>query len=282
MSEAARMTLLEYLGRPSTRSGLHAYIRRRGLADSAEDLVQTVLCDALAVQAIPSEETELRRFVAAIARNKVADEYRRRTRWKRAELPEQHDVPSPEASDLLRRIDADVVEPRQREALDWVLREHAGDSLYEIAREQALEPDTLRQRICRLRKQLRARYLVPLALTLAAVFYVAAVPRWPRPPALVVGARSPLSPYLGRWRVVRVEPARYEAMDLQVRIEPDSVRVYEGAEAVGRELRVEHLGEDEAVLRAGDARWVAKLERPSPGHLTLRTARGFVELELEP
>ena len=53
MTAEAREQLLDYIANPATRSSLHAYVRRRGLGDSADDLVQTVLCDALAVEAVP-------------------------------------------------------------------------------------------------------------------------------------------------------------------------------------------------------------------------------------
>jgi DNA-directed RNA polymerase specialized sigma24 family protein len=149
----AREQLLDYIANPATRTSLHAYVRRRGLGDSADDLVQTVLCDALAVEAVPERNSELPRWLTGIARNKVVDEHRRRSRWKRADVTEDLEAPrSTEARELLRRIAREVVEPEERRALGWLVREHEGDSLYLIALDQALEPSTLRQRICRLRK----------------------------------------------------------------------------------------------------------------------------------
>src|SRR5258706_3703331 len=104
----AREKLLDYIVLPSTRASLQAYVRRRGLSDSADDLVQTVLCDALAVEAVPDRSSELPRWLTGILRNKVVDEQRRRARWKRAELPEDLEAPrSSEARDVLRRIEAD-------------------------------------------------------------------------------------------------------------------------------------------------------------------------------
>ena len=52
MTAEPREQLLDYLQRPATRRSLDAYVRRRGLSDSADDLVQTVLCDALGTQAL--------------------------------------------------------------------------------------------------------------------------------------------------------------------------------------------------------------------------------------
>ncbi|HXK19694.1 MAG TPA: sigma factor, partial [Polyangiaceae bacterium] len=93
MTLEAREQLLDYLKSPATRSSLQAYVRRRGLSDSADDLVQTVLCDALAAPAVPDRSSELPRFVTGIARNKVVDEHRRRARWKRADVPDELEAP---------------------------------------------------------------------------------------------------------------------------------------------------------------------------------------------
>ena len=85
MTMEAREQLLDYIANPATRTSLHAYVRRRGLGDSADDLVQTVLCDALAVEAVPERNSELPRWLTGIARNKVVDERRRRSRGARPE-----------------------------------------------------------------------------------------------------------------------------------------------------------------------------------------------------
>jgi len=273
----ARDALVEYIRNPNTRHRLHAYVRRRGLSDSADDVVQTVLCDALAVEAIPADAAELPRFVTGIARNKVADEHRRRARWRDAAMPELASAPAHEASDLLRRIEGELDEPGERETLSWLMREHAGDSLYEIARERALTPATLRQRICRLRRQLRARYLAPLALALGlGVGINVWLANEAEPPN--IGVESPLAAYAGDWRIVRVEPERYASLALRVHIDARSVRVYVG-DALSRELFVERLDGKKLVLRSGSSRWAVELERLGPKRIELRGPRGFVALE---
>src|SRR6188768_1509900 len=166
MTNQAHAALRRYVAQPTTRSSLRDYVRRRGFFDDADDLVQTVLCDALAVQAVPAEAEDLPRWITGIARRKVVDERRRRARWQHEELPDFGVSTHPEHADLLKRIDADLAEPEQRRALGCLLSEHAGNSLLEIAREQALRPETLRQRICRLRRHLRAVHLLPLLLVL--------------------------------------------------------------------------------------------------------------------
>ncbi len=277
MTAEAREQLLDYIKSPAARSSLQAYVRRRGLADSAEDLVQTVLCDALTVEAVPERHSELPRFLTGIARNKVIDEQRRRARWKRAELPDDSATPeSEEARDLLRRIERDVVETEERRALSWLVREHQGDSLYLLALEQSLEPSTLRQRICRLRKSLRARYLGPLLLLLGLGVGYAGAPSVTTPTA--TAPLSALSPFAGRWRVVAVTPERYRGLAEHVRIEGRSVLIFGPSEALGRELFVERLVGDQVTLRSGGSRWAGQLEQLSDGSLRLTTPRGSVTL----
>src|SRR5690349_17070100 len=119
-----REALRQYIASPRTRSALHAYARRRGLAESADDVVQTVLCDALAAPAIPVQGEELPRWLNGIASHKVADEHRRRARWSASEPPEASAEDSDEARDLLRRIEGEVATPEERQALEWLVREH--------------------------------------------------------------------------------------------------------------------------------------------------------------
>jgi DNA-directed RNA polymerase specialized sigma24 family protein len=273
-----REHLLDYLQRPATRRSLDAYIRRRGLSDSADDLVQTVLCDALAAPAVPDRSSELPRFVTGIARNKVVDEHRRRARWKHAELPDDLEAPrAAEARAVLRRIDDEVVEPEERRALSWLVQEHAGDSLYLMALEQALAPTTLRQRICRLRKSLRARYLAPLVLALGLGYGWSQIAQQAAPLAPSVAAA--LSPYAGSWRVLDASPARYRHLAERVVIDHKSVRVFGPSAPLGRELTLEKLSSDAVTLRYGKSLWVARLARLSPDRLQLSTPRGFVDIE---
>ena len=124
MTAQAREQLLDFIASPGTRSALHAYVRRRGLSDSAEDLVQTALCDALAAQAVPVESTDLPRWLNGILRNKVVDERRRRARWQRAEAVEPTAPPAPvDALAVLRRIESEVTAPEERRALTRLVRE---------------------------------------------------------------------------------------------------------------------------------------------------------------
>ena len=279
MTTHAHRALRQYVAHPATRSSLRAYVRRRGFLDDADDLVQTVLCDALAVQAVPAEVADLPRFVTGIARRKVADERRRRARWKHADLPELGVSMAPEATDLLSHIDTELTEPEQRRSLDWLLREHAGDSLLEIAREHALRPETLRQRICRLRRHLRAVYVWPLALLLGLGAAVASFGRGPTARVPSDENAHALATYEGTWRVVDWAPRQYPAQGLSVVIQQQTARVQNSTGSLERDLEVQFQSEQRVTLRAGNSVWDAQLSSADAEHLKLTTARGFVELE---
>lgn len=241
--------------------------------------MQTVLCDALAVAAVPVESQDLPRWLNGIARHKVADEHRRRARFSPAEPSEGSRAPSEEAEDLLRRIDGEVVEPEERQALEWLVREHQGEALCEMARAEALAPDTLRQRVARFRRKLRARYLAPL-LVLLAVGSAGAL--WGR--ALSVAPASltstgGLAAFAGDWRVVDVAPARYRSLDLRVHVGAQGVRVLAAEGVVARDLSVAALGDGQVRVSSGARAWTCRIERIDERHFKLVSERGFVLLE---
>jgi len=279
LTTLAHSALRHYVAQPATRSSLRAYVRRRGFLEDADDLVQTVLCDALAVQAVPAEAADLPRFVTGIASRKVADERRRRARWKHAELPELGVNMVPEATDLLARIDAELSDPEQRRSLDWLLREHAGDSLLEIAREHALRPETLRQRICRLRRHLRAVHVWPLALLLGLGLAVAPFESARTAHAPSAATVRALAAYEGTWRVVAWAPSHYPALGLSVIIHDGAARVQSSTGVVERDLQFQFQNGKRVTLRAGNSVWDAQFSSADAAHLKLTTARGFVELE---
>ncbi len=142
--------------------GLTALVRRRVPASDVDDVTQTVLCDALAAPALPTEPSELRRFLYVVARNKIADFHRRAHRMPTAEAVDLPAAPpAVEARSLLRRV-IDAVSPRDRETLQWLVREHDGEQLAEIASEVGLPAPTVRKRVSRLRRALRAQWAYAL------------------------------------------------------------------------------------------------------------------------
>ncbi len=279
MSYAAREALLQYVARPATRSQLNAYVRRRGLPDDADDVVQTVLCDALAVQAVPVQADDVPRWLTGIARRKVADEHRRRARCHPAELPDAGALTYPEVPDLLRRIQSELVEPEQRRTLGWLLREHAGDSLQDIARELGIDPRAVRQRVCRLRRYLRARYVWPLIAALTFGGGLAALQRQNAFRPAVSEAAASLSHYDGTWRVVSAGPDRYGALEVRVLVRAGTARVEGATGALLGEVVLSPEATQRLTLRAGDRIWYAVISSNGGDHIRLTSDRGFVELE---
>src|SRR3954470_9835498 len=81
-------TAKDSLGDPALRQSLQDFVRRRVPPSDVDDVVQTVLVDALAAEGRPREAEELRKWLLGIARHKVADCHRRAHREPPAELPE--------------------------------------------------------------------------------------------------------------------------------------------------------------------------------------------------
>jgi RNA polymerase sigma factor (sigma-70 family) len=155
----------------SLRRDLSAMVRRRVPAAEVEDITQTVLCDtlhALAQREPLSGPEELRRFAAGVARHKVAD-FHRRARF--TEVPSEVEATSPpaplEARALLGQVTQSITSPRERETLGWLVREHEGEQLREIAKEVGLPAPAVRQRVSRLRRAIRARWAHALVAIVA-------------------------------------------------------------------------------------------------------------------
>ncbi|MBX3190024.1 MAG: sigma-70 family RNA polymerase sigma factor [Labilithrix sp.] len=159
---------------PSLRQSVAAMVRRRVPASDADDVAQTVLCDALAAERVPHDPVELRRFVSVIARHKIAD-FHRRARVRGGAIDPAEALaraaasPAPiEARALLRRvIDSLARSDRDRQTLEWLVREHDGEQLSSIAEEVGLPAPSVRQRVSRLRRALRAQWAHALAILFA-------------------------------------------------------------------------------------------------------------------
>jgi DNA-directed RNA polymerase specialized sigma24 family protein len=173
------MTMAPGLGDPHLLRSLTTCLKRRLPPSEVEDVAQTVLCDALASDAPPLDPEELRKWVAGIARHKVADYHRRARRLvldrdgscasdaaddEALQADERRRV---EARGLLANVAAVPRNERERETLQWLVREHAGEHLSEIADEAGLSGAVVRQRVSRFRRVLRARLGAALALVLA-------------------------------------------------------------------------------------------------------------------
>lgn len=276
MTADTRSALLEMVKNPSTRRALASYVRRRGGADDTEDVVQNVLCDLLAVQNLPSDPGDLPRFVNAIARRRVVDEHRRRARVGGEAAREPSISMHPEARDLLGRIERDAEVMGQRGSLTCLLREHAGETLLDVAREQALNPTTLRQRICRLRKALRTRYLGAIVMLLLGGSALAFVDHGLEGRTPSSAAATELAGFEGTWRVV--ESSKPTNVGLVVSFHGGIAKVRDGAGVIQRTLVAERAG-DRVKLSDAGASWLVRTASLTSERIRLENERGYVVLE---
>lgn len=156
----------------SLRRAIFAAVRSRVPERDAEDVVQSVLTDAVATSHAPDDAVEFKKWVMGIARHKVADYYRSR---KREVLADPADEPAADsaghdARDLLRWAEREL--PRGEEAEETfrtMLREGDGEKLEHVAEEGDVPAPRLRQRVSRLRRFFRERWALVAAATIAIV-----------------------------------------------------------------------------------------------------------------
>lgn len=162
----------EWLADTELRARLERFVRRRLSEDDTLDVVQATVADALASPNAPDDPEGFRRFVFVLARNKVADHFRRLGR----ETPEAEadelmcGEPDPVSTrDLLRWAELELKSSEDKHTLEWMLREADGDKLEHIAEEAELPAPRVRQRVSRLRRYLRSRWAAQLAAAGLAV-----------------------------------------------------------------------------------------------------------------
>ncbi len=195
------------LSDPALREGLLKFARRRLPPAEVEDLVQNTLTEALVAANAPSDPAEFRRWVHGIARHKIADGYRRRARQPLLGAdPDQNAAePNPSTSELSQWIESELPKTDGAQAtLHWLLREGAGETLDEIARDVALPAPRVRQRVSRLRRHFHARWLALGAASLLTLLGAGSLLYRALQPAIVPPsiAQEPLAP-LDRARVLR-------------------------------------------------------------------------------
>nr|WP_275936757.1 sigma factor [Labilithrix luteola] len=236
------------------RRGLLSMLRRRVPAEDAQDLAQTVLCDALAAPAVPADPDELQRWVNGIARNKVSDFHRRGRRLVPDESVQELGGPPPayEAREILGEV-LHSTSPRDRATLDWIVREHAGERLNDIAKEEGLPSPVVRQRISRLRRLLRARWAGALVALVGVASAAGAhrhdVEEFPSIVADTSSAALDLAHVDGTFNIAAVTAAsdlpaaRRKLLELQaagatVRVTPGRVEIEGSAGRLVRDVRV--------------------------------------------
>jgi DNA-directed RNA polymerase specialized sigma24 family protein len=163
---------------------LEQFVRRRVPGDDVEDLVQTVLCDALDAERIPRERAELRKWLVGIARHKVADYHRRSGRERPSELGDLEAEPPPvEERQMVEWAEQQAHSSRDaRQTLEWMAREGEGEKLASIAAEAKLAPTQVRQRVSRMRRWMKERWLAELATAAAVLLLALMLWQWLRRP----------------------------------------------------------------------------------------------------
>ena len=159
------------------QAALHRFVRCRLNGGDAEDVVQDTLADALEATRAPEDSTELRKWVFGIARRKVADHWKRRGRH--APLRDDEGIQPSESEvdvvDLVRWAQREVGDhPEDQRTLRWMVREGLfGETLASIAAESGLPAAQVRQRVSRLRRALRSKWIVQLGLAAMTVVLLA-------------------------------------------------------------------------------------------------------------
>ncbi|MET0792658.1 MAG: sigma-70 family RNA polymerase sigma factor [Polyangiaceae bacterium] len=222
------------LADPRLRRDIEAVVRRRVRGDDADDVVQAALADLLSAARVPEDREEFRRFVFAVARNKVFDHFRRRMR----EAPEEEAQEAPAAEeplsarDILRWAEQKLPDAEAEHTLEWMLREGDGEKLEQIARDANLPAPRVRQRVSRLRRFLRERWAAELLLTGLGIALLAPVAQF----------------YYRHW----FPPAEIAEHDPILRPEPPKSPEQQGREARREALRRCKRAEDQQCLEGLD------------------------------
>ncbi len=202
------------LGDPALRRALSDFVRRRVPPSDVDDVVQTVLMDALAATNAPTDPRELTRWMLGVARHKVADLHRRAHREPPTELPDLEAAPAPiEELELVRWAEEQAGSSRDaKQTLAWMAREGEGEKLEAIATDEQVPAARVRQRVSRMRRWMKERWLAELAAV--AALGIVAVVAWgilsrgerpeatprtaPSAPSLPIGPEPPNSIERGR------------------------------------------------------------------------------------
>ncbi len=172
---------------PARLLELRRFLRRRLPADLVDDVAQSAACEAWAGRHKARGEG----FLFGVARHEAYDALRARgpcaggpcaggPEVAERSLPEgaadgQMDpsaAPAVPATSLAHAELSEVLDyvearPHLHDPLKWLVREHEGDSFEDIAVEQGLSPAAVRQRVSRLRRELRVAFAVVMTAVIA-------------------------------------------------------------------------------------------------------------------
>lgn len=196
MSAIDRKTLLSD---KALISALSAHVRTRVPPVDAEDVVQSVLADALVAEGAPQDAEALRKWLFGVARNKIADFYRRNRREQPSEIEDKEAPVSGRASakDLLDWAEGELPPGSDaKRTFEWMLREGEGEKLESIAEAEKVPAPRVRKRVSRMREHFRARWaayvagLAAAGLAVIIVFYI--LRKKPVPEAQIVPEPKPI------------------------------------------------------------------------------------------
>lgn len=183
--EAEAPPAADSLADPEILALVRRFVARRTAPRETDDLVQAILCEALAAPGRPRERERLRRWLVGLARHKLADLRRAPRREVLSAEPPEQEAPEPavEARSLATWAQAQVggADDGAR-TLEWLAREAEGEKLEAIAEAEALPAERVRQRVSRLRRLLRHRWQLELAAAVTLLGVLVALWRpWRRP-----------------------------------------------------------------------------------------------------
>jgi DNA-directed RNA polymerase specialized sigma24 family protein len=158
---------------PELRQHLAAYLRRRLPPAEVDDALQAVYCAALEARNIPSDHVHLRRWLTVIARRQVAAYYERSSAEQLGEAPEVEVQPElVEAMSMLRWAEREAAHSQLEsvdQTLDWMARESDGEKLEAIAADTQMPSARIRQRVSRLRRFMKARWMLEMSAALVLI-----------------------------------------------------------------------------------------------------------------
>jgi RNA polymerase sigma factor (sigma-70 family) len=174
------------LADPRLHHALGAMVRKRVPEGDADDIVQSALTEALASKSAPEEAESLRKWLFAVAKNKIADYYRKRRREQPTEAVDVAAEETPYSErDLLRWAENQLPPGSDSpKTLEWMLREGEGEKLESIAESEQVPAPRVRQRVSRMRRFLKGRWLLAAAIVGVVVVFV--VLYRPKQPEVVV------------------------------------------------------------------------------------------------
>jgi DNA-directed RNA polymerase specialized sigma24 family protein len=243
-------------------------VKRRVAERDVEDIVQTVLVEALASERTPDNETELKRWLIGVARHKIADLHRRGGREQPSELPDIEAAPPPiEERQLAQWAEDQAKSTREGEAtLRWMAREGEGDKLEHIAEEERVPAARVRQRVSRMRRFMKERWLAELAAVAALGIAILLIWRFvlqPKPVEIADPTPEPIPTVKEPTPIERAMEIRKIAMQSCDRLPGDPADAQACLEGLDRAAELDPEGDKAPEVQAAREKAKPRPEAPS-------------------